>query len=133
MVVYARRNGDERQASAMLRYRGHLSDLAHRAQDSIEARFADALPLAELAQACGVSERTLTRRFVAATGLTPLRYQQVLRVERAEHLIGHGATVEAAARTVGFQDARMLRRLRRRGAIAPAGQGRSGEMGEQRG
>ena len=40
--------------------------------------------------------------------LTPLRYQQLLRLERAEHLIGHGATVEAAARTVGFQDARML-------------------------
>jgi hypothetical protein len=39
---------------------------------------------------------------------------QVLRVERAEHLIGHGATVEAAARMVGFADARMLRRLRSR-------------------
>jgi hypothetical protein len=35
-------------------------------------------------------------------------------VERAEHLIRQGATVEAAARTVGFQDARMLRRLRNR-------------------
>jgi transcriptional regulator GlxA family with amidase domain len=46
--------------------------------------------------------------------MTPLRYQQVLRVERAEHLIGHGATVETAARTVGFADARMLRRLRSR-------------------
>jgi transcriptional regulator GlxA family with amidase domain len=113
MVVYARRNGDEQQASAMLRHRNHLSDLAHRAQDSIEARFADPLPLADLAGDCGVSQRTLTRRFVAATGMTPLRYQQVLRVERAERLIGHGATVEAAARTVGFADARMLRRLRR--------------------
>jgi transcriptional regulator GlxA family with amidase domain len=38
----------------------------------------------------------------------------VLRLERAEHLISHGATVETAARTVGFQDARMLRRLRTR-------------------
>jgi transcriptional regulator GlxA family with amidase domain len=46
--------------------------------------------------------------------VTPLRYQQLLRLERAEHLIGHGATVEAAARTVGFTDARMLRRLRAR-------------------
>ena len=44
--------------------------------------------------------------------MTPLRYQQLLRAERAEHLIGHGATVEAAARAVGFEDARMLRRLR---------------------
>jgi transcriptional regulator GlxA family with amidase domain len=114
MVIYARRNGDEQQASAMLRHRNHLSDLAHRAQDSIEARFADPLPLADLAAACAVSERTLTRRFVAATGMTPLRYQQVLRVERAEHLIGRGSTAEAAARTVGFADARMLRRLRRR-------------------
>ena len=55
----------------MLRHRNHLSDLAHRAQDGIEARFADPLPLADLARACGVSERTLTRRFVAATGMTP--------------------------------------------------------------
>jgi len=67
-----------------------------------------------LAIACDVSERTLTRRFAAATGMTPLCYQQVLRFERAEHLIGHGATVESAARAVGFQDARMLRRLRAR-------------------
>ncbi len=117
MVVYARRNGDERQASAMLRHRNHLSDTAHRAQDHIEARFAGPLPLTDLATECGVSERTLTRRFAEATGITPLRYQQVLRLERAEHLIGHGATVEAAARAVGFQDARMLRRLRSR---APA-------------
>ncbi len=114
MVVYARRNGDERQASAMLRHRGHLSDTAHRAQDHIEARFSGPLPLEDIAHACGVSERTLTRRFTAATGLTPLRYQQELRVERAEHLIGQGTAVEAAARAVGFSDARMLRRLRAR-------------------
>ena len=114
MVVYARRNGDEQQASAMLRHRSHLSDTAHRAQDHIEARFVGPLPLAEIASRCGVSERTLTRRFTEATGLTPLRYQQLLRLERAEHLIGHGATVEAAAHTVGFHDARMLRRLRAR-------------------
>jgi transcriptional regulator GlxA family with amidase domain len=114
MVVYTRRNGDERQASSMFRYRNHLSDLAHRVQDDIEARFTEPLPLAGLADACGVSERTLTRRFTAATGMTPLRYQQVLRLERAEHLMGHGATAEAAARAAGFTDPRMLRRLRAR-------------------
>ena len=65
-------------------------------------------------------ERTLTRIFTAATGLTPLRYQQLLRLERAEHLIGHGATVEAAARAVGFEDARMLRRLRSRPTVEQA-------------
>ncbi|MFI5895864.1 GlxA family transcriptional regulator [Actinoplanes sp. NPDC051513] len=112
MVVYARRNGDEPQASAMLRHRAHLSDVVHRVQDRIDADFASTLPLAGLAAGAGVSERTLTRLFAAATGRTPLRYQQLLRVERAEYLIGHGSTVDAAARAVGFVDARMLRRLR---------------------
>ncbi|MFR9778697.1 GlxA family transcriptional regulator [Micromonospora sp. MS34] len=114
LVVYARRNGHEQQTSAMMRHRSHLSDAVHRAQDLIDARYAEPLPLAELAAACGVSERTLSRLFRQATGLTPLGYQQLLRVERAEHLIGHGSTVEAAARAVGFTDARMLRRLRAR-------------------
>jgi transcriptional regulator GlxA family with amidase domain len=117
MVVYARRNGDELQASAMLRHRDHLNDLAHRVQDVIDTRYADRLPLTDLAGQVGVSERTLTRIFTAATGLTPLRYQQLLRLERAEHLIGHGTTVESAARTVGFEDARMLRRLRGRTSV----------------
>ncbi|MFI6845662.1 GlxA family transcriptional regulator [Kitasatospora sp. NPDC050467] len=115
MVVYARRNGDEQQTSAMLRHRAHLVEAVHRAQDLIDARFTTRLGLAGLAAASGVSERTLTRHFTEATGLTPLRYQQELRVERAEHLISHGATAESAARAVGFQDARMLRRLRARG------------------
>ncbi|TXS57616.1 GlxA family transcriptional regulator [Streptomyces sp. t39] len=114
MVVYARRNGHEPQASAMLRHRAHLDDTVHRAQNLIDARFDRPLPLSVLASDAGVSERTLTRLFSRATGLTPLRYQQTLRLERAEHLISHGATVDSAARTVGFEDPRMLRRLRAR-------------------
>ncbi|MEV7885830.1 GlxA family transcriptional regulator [Streptomyces sp. NPDC002817] len=114
MVVYARRNGHEPQSSAMFRHRSHLDDTVHHAQDLIDTRFDEPLPLPALATAVGVSERTLTRLFTRATGLTPLRYQQTLRLERAQHLISHGATVDAAARTVGFTDPRMLRRLRAR-------------------
>jgi transcriptional regulator GlxA family with amidase domain len=117
MVVYGRRGGEAAQESVMLRHRSHLSDAVHRVQDVIDARFAEPLRLADLAAGVGVSERTLTRLFNTATGMTPLRYQSVLRRERAEHLIARGDTVEAAARAVGFADARMLRRLR---AGAPA-------------
>ena len=60
-----------------------------------------------------LTERGL-RELVISTGQTSLRYQQLLRLERAEYLIGHGSTVEAAARAVGFGDARMVRRLRAR-------------------
>lgn len=117
MVVYARRNGHEPQASAMLRHRSHLDEAVHRAQDLLDAHFDQPLRLPALAAAASVSERTLTRLFSRATGgLTPLRYQQTLRLERAEHLISHGATVDAAARSVGFEDPRMLRRLRARAA-----------------
>ena len=114
MVVYARRNGDAPQTSVLLRHRAHVSDSVHRAQDLIDERFTEPLRLAALASATGVSERTLTRRFTAATGITPLRYQQALRAERAQHLIERGATVESAALAVGFADARMLRNLRSR-------------------
>lgn len=114
MVVYARRNGTEPQASVMLRHRSHVDDTAHRVQDHIDAHFTRTLPLADLATRAGVAERTLTRLFTRATGLTPLRYQQLLRRERAEHLIGHGATVDSAARAVGFENPRTLRRLRTR-------------------
>jgi transcriptional regulator GlxA family with amidase domain len=115
MVIYTRRNGHEPQASAMLRHRSHLDDAVHRVQDLIDERLAEPLPLAYLAARVGVSERTLTRLFSRATGgLTPLRYQQILRLERAQHLIDHGTMVETAARAVGFEDARMLRRLRTR-------------------
>jgi AraC-like DNA-binding protein len=96
------------------RHRGHLSDTVHVVQDLIDARFTERLRLADLAAASGVSQRTLTRLFRVATGMTPLRYQQLLRAERAEHLIGHGATVGAAARAAGFEEPRMLRRLRAR-------------------
>ena len=42
------------------------SDAVHRVQDLIDRRFAEPLPLADLAAAGGVSERTLTRLFRAA-------------------------------------------------------------------
>lgn len=114
MVVYARRNGQDAQVSALLRHRNHLDDLVHRVQDIIDARFTEALPLQELAEAVAVSPRTLTRSFTRALEMTPLQYQQLLRRERADMLITAGVTVEAAAHEVGFEDARMLRTLRRR-------------------
>ena len=114
MVVYARRNGDDHQESAMLRHRSHVDDTVHRVQDVIDARFTAQLPLTTLAAEAGVSPRTVTRLFTRATGLTPLRYQHLLRLERADHLLTRGATMETAARAVGFEDPRMLRRLRAR-------------------
>lgn len=120
MVVPARRNGSDPQHSVMLRHRDHLADVVHRVQDVLDARYAEPLPLRELASTVGVSERTLTRLFHAATATTPLRYQQAIRLERAQQLTDQGWTQDAAAHQVGFTDARMLRRLRRPPAGVPS-------------
>lgn len=53
MVIYARRNGHEPQASAMLRHRSHVDDTVHRIQDLIDDRLAQPLPLAYLAARAG--------------------------------------------------------------------------------
>jgi transcriptional regulator GlxA family with amidase domain len=119
LVVPLRRDGSAPQVSAMLRHRDHLADLVHRAQDVLDARFAEPLPLDELAGLLDVSPRTLTRRFRAATGLTPLRYQQELRLERAAALHEQGWSQDAAARAAGLADGRVLRRLRASVATPP--------------
>lgn len=114
MVVYARRQGTSPQISAMLRHRSHNDETVHHIQDLIDARFTQRLTLSLLADAAGCSQRTVTRLFQRATGVTPLAYQTALRLERAVHLLGQGATTETAAREAGFGDPRMLRRLRAR-------------------
>ena len=66
-----------------------LGDVKGEAQDHIEARFARPLPLAEIASKCGVSERTLTRRFTEATGL-------ILKAHTSNYLVqGFTASVPA--------------------------------------
>ncbi|MEV4601734.1 DJ-1/PfpI family protein [Amycolatopsis sp. NPDC049253] len=112
LVFYARRNGQQ-PVTGLLRHRNHLSDLVHRVQDLIETRYAEPLRLSSLARELGCSERTVTRHFLDAVGMTPLRYQQTLRLEHAEHLLADGSSIEAAARSAGFADSRSLRSLRK--------------------
>ncbi len=49
--------------------------------------------------------------------------RQALRLERAEHQLGQGATMESAARDAGVEDARMLRRLRNPSCLTARGRG----------
>ncbi|AEV85581.1 HTH-type transcriptional activator rhaS [Actinoplanes sp. SE50] len=56
--------------------------------------------------------RTLTGAFVAATGVTPLQYQQDLRMGHAElPLATTDRAVEQVARDCGYADPRHFRRL----------------------
>ncbi len=61
--------------------------------------------LDDLARELGLSRRTLQRRFVSATGTTPLRYLQKLRVQQATSLLRHSNLgVREIAEQVGYTD-----------------------------
>lgn len=75
--------------------------------------------LDELARMAGMSERTLTRAFRLATGISIGAYRERLRLERARDLMRNPTlTMDAIASACGYADARQLRRLwaARRGA-----------------
>ncbi|MFO0550513.1 MAG: helix-turn-helix domain-containing protein [Polyangiaceae bacterium] len=67
--------------------------------------------LEELARALDVHERTLARRFVSITGLSPMRFARRLRIETAGRLLATTSlSIAAIAARVGYEDERAFRR-----------------------
>lgn len=83
------------------------------------ARLASGITVDELAQAAGLSTRTLARRLARTTGLSPVQFLQRMRVEHATELLETTSlSVEEIARRVGYAEPTTLRRLLRRDAGA---------------
>jgi transcriptional regulator GlxA family with amidase domain len=80
------------------------------------------LTLADLARQASVSVRTLTRRFHAETGLSPLQWLLLQRVERARELLETTTLpVDQVARASGLGTADSLRQhLQRRVGLSPS-------------
>ena len=71
-----------------------------------------AINMSELAQRACLSERTLQRRFLKATGLGVNQYLQRLRVQKACDLLESSQqTFETIAYDVGYQDVGSFREL----------------------
>ncbi len=86
--------------------------LAHRVELLVRERLADVPTLEEIAHELAVSPRTLTRRVLAATGLTPMRLVQKIRLDSALHALQTTrAPIDRVARDVGFEDGSALYRL----------------------
>src|SRR5207302_11069975 len=78
-----------------------------------------------LAKLANMSSRNLVRAFKTATGLTPLQYQQRLRLEFAGSLLRDSRfTIESIADSCGFVDARHFRRLWKSTFHAPPSEAR---------
>jgi AraC-like DNA-binding protein len=66
--------------------------------------FDEQVRLHELADVAGIDKFHLVRRFAATLGVTPHRYQLLLRVSRAKALLREGLRVTQIAHGVGFAD-----------------------------
>ena len=78
----------------------------------MEAHVAGDLGVAALARKAGLAERTLQRRFSAATGLALSTYVQELRVEKARGLLERSAMpVNEICWAVGYEDPSAFSRL----------------------
>ena len=93
----------------------HNDPLVERFEHWARTRLEQGFSLDEAAKAVASSKRTLARRMQAVLGRSPLSYFQVLRVERAVHLLKTGSeSVDEIAARVGYADAVTLRTLLRR-------------------
>lgn len=75
-----------------------------RARAYLEERFASCITLDDLARCAGVSRYHLIRVFSEETGLTPHRYLQAVRANRARDLLAAGVDPAEAAARSGFAD-----------------------------
>jgi transcriptional regulator GlxA family with amidase domain len=77
----------------------------------IEAHLAEDLSLAALARQAGMSERSFSRHYVEATGLTPARSVERLRVEAARRLLSDSRLpVKRISQRCGFGSEETMRR-----------------------
>lgn len=90
----------------------HGDSAVLKAQDFIEHDYARSIAAEELAHKAGLSERTLGRRFKAATGHTVGSYLQCVRIAAARRQLERGTkSVDEIRYEVGYEDARAFRRL----------------------
>jgi transcriptional regulator GlxA family with amidase domain len=108
--------------AALVRRQPHADAVVRRCEDWLAANYGERDPVARAVRRAGIPERTLKRRFKAATGSTLIERVQDLRVERAKRLLESSALpVEEVSAEAGYEDASFFRRLfRRRTGLAPA-------------
>ncbi len=107
---------------ALVRRLPHADSAVRRAEDWLTAHFAEPDPAAGAVADSAVPERSLKRRFRAATGCTLIAYAQNLRVEAAKRSLEEGdVPVDEIAARVGYENPAFFRRLFKRGTgLTPA-------------
>jgi transcriptional regulator GlxA family with amidase domain len=110
LVVFLKRPGGQAQFSAALALQA-AEDKFGALHDWINCHLSDDLSLPVLADQAGMSERSFSRHYAQATGQTPARAVERLRVEAARRLLSESRLpVKRIAQRCGFGSEETLRR-----------------------
>jgi transcriptional regulator GlxA family with amidase domain len=110
LVVFLKRPGGQAQFSTALALQA-ADDRFGSLHDWISEHLASDLSLSVLADQAGMSERTFSRRYAQATGHTPARAIELIRVEAARRLLSESRLpVKRIAQLCGFGSEETLRR-----------------------
>lgn len=101
--------------TSLVRRQPHADSAVRQAEAWLAKNLAEPNAVAAVVAATGVPERTLKRRFKAATGSTIIAYAQNLRIEEAKRQLEvTDGSFEAIAAAVGYDNPAFLRRLFKR-------------------
>lgn len=93
-------------------HKKHDDDMVREAQLYIETHYAEKISFEGLSRKFNVGRRNFDRRFIKATGLTPLDYLQRVKVEVAKRLFENGRkTVSEVMYEVGYNDTKAFREV----------------------
>jgi transcriptional regulator GlxA family with amidase domain len=120
LVLYARRPGYQSQFSPMLAAQARADHAFSSLIDWIGAHLGEQLDVERLAERAGMSPRNFHRRFVEATGETPGRFVETLRLDHARQLLQTRASLkEIAARTGYATQGQFSKAFARRFGLGP--------------
>jgi transcriptional regulator GlxA family with amidase domain len=92
--------------------KNHGDELVNRAQAYIEENLDGKISFAELASQLAISRRNFDRRFIRATGNTPVEYLQRAKVELAKSMLEKGRkTISEVMGDVGYTDDKSFREV----------------------
>jgi transcriptional regulator GlxA family with amidase domain len=110
LIVFMKRPGGQAQFSTALALQA-ADDQFGALHEWINKHLGDDLPLPVLADQAGMSERSFSRHYAEATGFTPARAIERLRVEAARRLLAEsGLPAKRISRRCGFGSEETMRR-----------------------
>ena len=99
----------------LVRRTPHADAVVRQCEKWLEAHFRELDAIVGVVELAALPERTVKRRFKAATGATLIEYLQNLRIEEAKRLLESTKTpVDEVSADVGYADASFFRRLFKR-------------------